>query len=196
LLLAAGAGLGAANLYYAQPLAAAMAASLHVPVAAIGSALTATQVGYALGMVLLVPLGDGRERRAVIVATIAAAVPSLLLVALANSVVTLVASSLVVGVASSVAQMIVPYAVDLAPPQDRGRVVGTVMAGLLAGILLSRTASGLIAALLGWRAVYVIAAVAMVVLGIVLRAALPERRPEQRIAYVTILRSLGRILAT
>jgi predicted MFS family arabinose efflux permease len=196
LLLAAAAGLGAANLYYGQPLAAAIGDSLHARPAAVGTALTATQIGYALGMILLVPLGDARERRSLIVTTVAFAVPALLLVAISGSVPALVASSLLVGAASSVAQMIVPYSVDLAPASDRGRVVGTVMAGLLAGILLSRTASGAIGAAYGWRAVYVIAAGAMAVLAIVLRLTIPSRQPTERLAYGTVLRSLATVLAT
>ncbi|MDB5220242.1 MAG: Major facilitator superfamily 1 transporter [Myxococcaceae bacterium] len=196
LLLAAAAGLGAANLYYGQPLAAAIGDSLRAPPAAIGTALTATQIGYALGMILLVPLGDARERRSLIVTTVGCAVPALLLAAVSKSVPALVVSSLLVGAASSVAQMIVPYSVDLAPPRDRGRVVGTVMAGLLAGILLSRTASGAIGAAFGWRAVYVIAAGAMAVLGVVLRLTLPPRQPTERLGYVTVLRSLVTVVAT
>jgi predicted MFS family arabinose efflux permease len=195
-LLAAAAGLGAANLYYGQPLAAAIGESLRAPPAAIGTALTATQIGYALGMILLVPLGDARERRSLIVTTVGCAVPALLLVAVSRSVPALVASSLLVGASSSVAQMIVPYSVDLAPPRDRGRVVGAVMAGLLAGILLSRTASGAIGAAFGWRAVYVIAAGAMAVLGVVLRLTIPAREPPVRLAYVTVLRSLATVVAT
>jgi predicted MFS family arabinose efflux permease len=190
LLLAASAGLGAANLYYGQPLAAAIGESLHAPVAAVGTALTATQIGYAIGMVLLGPLGDARERRSLVVTTIAFSVPALLLVAVSRSVPALVASSLLVGVASSLAQMIVPYAVDLAPIEERGRVVGTVMAGLFGGILLSRTASGAIGAELGWRAVYVLAAGVMAVLGVVLRITMPARQPTARLAYGAVLRSL------
>lgn len=196
LLLATAAGLGAANLYYGQPLAAAIGASLNAPVAAIGTALTATQVGYAFGMLLLVPLGDARERRSLMVTTMFCAVPALLLVAISRSVPALVASSLLVGVASSVVQMIVPYAVDLAPIEQRGRVVGTVMAGLFAGILLSRTASGAIGAALGWRAVYVIAAAVMAVLGVVLRATMPTRLPAERLAYGAVLRSLFMVVKT
>jgi predicted MFS family arabinose efflux permease len=196
LLLSAAAGLGAANLYFGQPLAAAMGEELHAPVSAIGTALTATQVGYALGMILLVPLGDVRERRSLIVTTVLCAVPALLLVAVSTSVPALIASSLLVGAASSVAQMVVPYAVDLAPHDERGKVVGTVMAGLLAGILLSRTASGAIAAAFGWRAVFVIAAGVMAVLGLVLRLALPARHPTQRLGYSAVLRSLVDVVRT
>ena len=194
LLLASSAGLGAANLYYAQPLAARMAGDLHAEAKDVGAALVATQVGYALGMLLLVPLGDGRERRRVIVTTVASAVPALLLVAIAPSVPALAASSLLVGLASSVPQMIVPYAVDLAPAEARGKVVGTVMAGLLTGILLSRTASGALGAVLGWRAVFVLAACVMAALAVVLRVAIPAREPTQRMAYGAILRSLGRVV--
>lgn len=196
LLLAASAGLGAANLYYGQPLAAAIGASLDAPAASVGTALTATQVGYAIGMILLVPLGDARERRSLMVTTVLCSVPALLLVATSGSVPALVVSSLLVGVTSSVAQMIVPYAVDLAPIEERGRVVGTVMAGLLAGILLSRTASGAIGAALGWRAVYVIAAAVMAALGLVLRITMPRRLPAQRLAYGAVLRSLASVVRT
>ncbi len=120
LLLAGAAGLSVANLYYGQPLAAAIGDSLRAPAAAIGTALTATQVGYAIGMLLLVPLGDARERRSLVVITIASSVPALLLVALSPSVPALVVSSLLVGGSSAVVQMIIPYAVDLATPEDRG----------------------------------------------------------------------------
>lgn len=193
LLLAAAGGLSVANLYYAQPLAAEMATSLQAKPAEVGSALMSTQVGYAIGMILLVPLGDGRERRSMIVTTLLAAVPALLLMASAQSIPALVASSFLVGVASSVPQMILPYAVDLVPLQERGKVVGTIMAGLLSGILLSRTAAGALGAVLGWRAVFVIAAVMMASLAGVLRAAIPRREPATRIPYGTILRSLATV---
>lgn len=196
LLLAFAAGLAVANLYYGQPLAAAIGESLDAPVAAIGTALTATQIGYALGMILLVPLGDARERRSLVVTTLACSVPALLLIAMSRSVPALIASSMLVGASSSVVQMIVPYAVDLAPVEQRGRVVGTVMSGLFAGILLSRTASGALGAAFGWRAVYLIAAGAMALLGIVLRLVLPKRQPSVRLAYREVLRSLVVVVRT
>lgn len=195
-LLAVAAGVAVANLYYAQPLAARMAEDLGVAAEAVGTALVATQIGYALGMVLLVPLGDSRERRATIVATLGVAVPALLAVAAARSVPVLTASCLAVGLASSVPQMILPFAVDLAPPEERGRVVGRVMSGLLTGILLSRTASGAFGAVFGWRAVYVGAAALMALLAVVLRFALPRREPSSALGYVALLRSLGHVLRT
>jgi len=195
-LLAVAAGIAAANLYYAQPLAAAIAEDLHASVAEVGTAMTVTQVGYALGMILLVPLGDGRERRSVIVITAATSVVALLLVAWSGSMATLTAASFLVGVASSVVQMLIPYGVDLGRPEDRGRIVGSIMAGLLTGILLSRTASGAIGAALGWRAVYVIAAGAMAALTVVLRLAMPRREPAERLRWAAILRSLGHVLVS
>lgn len=191
LLLALAAGLSVANLYYAQPLAAAMAQSLAVPAAAVGTALMATQLGYALGMVLIVPLGDGRERRQTIVLTLLGSVPALLLLAASRSIVMLTSASLLVGLASSVPQLILPYAVDLAPREDRGKVVGTVMTGLLAGILLSRTVSGALGAVLGWRMVYAVAAALMLGLAVVIRTAVPPRRPERALPYLETLRSLA-----
>lgn len=196
LLLALAAGLSVANLYYAQPLAAAMAESLAVPAAAVGTALMATQLGYALGMVLIVPLGDGRERRQTIVVTLLASVPALLLLAASRSIVTLTSASLLVGLASSVPQLILPYAVDLAPRQERGKVVGTVMTGLLAGILLSRTASGALGSVVGWRMVYAVAAALMLGLAVVIRAAVPPRRPERPLPYLETLRSLATVWRT
>lgn len=195
-LCAIAVGIAAANLYYAQPLADVIARELHSTVAEVGTAMTLTQVGYALGMILLVPLGDGRERRATIVVTAAGSVVALLLVATAGSIVTLTLASCLLGFATSVVQMIIPSAVALAPTEDRGRVVGAVMAGLLTGILVSRTASGALGAALGWRAVYVIAAALMAVLAVVLRLALPRQPPRAPLRWAAILRSLATVFAT
>ena len=196
LLLSAAVGIAVANIYYAQPLAAAIARDLHVADAQVGTAMTLTQVGYALGMILLVPLGDGRERRSMIVATAASSVLALLLVARAGSMLTLTVASLLVGVATSVVQMILPYAVALVPAEQRGHAIGSVMAGLLSGILLSRTASGAIGAALGWRAMYVIAACVMALLTLILRLALPRQEPTEPLSLGEILRSLARVFTS
>ncbi len=193
-LLGVAVAIAVANIYYAQPLAAAIAADLDGTAAEVGTAMTLTQVGYALGMILLVPLGDGRERRSTIVATAAFSVIALLLVASSRSIVALTIASLLVGLGTSVVQMIVPYAVSLVAPEQRGRVVGSVMAGLLTGILLSRTASGAIGAALGWRAMYLVAAGAMAVLTLVLRLALAPQRPPEPMRWAAILRSLAGVL--
>jgi len=141
-LLAAAAGIAVANLYYAQPLAPVIGRSLNASDRAVGIALTFTQIGYALGMLMLVPLGDARERRGLLSLTAAAAVPALLLVAAAPSVAALAVFNLFLGAASSLPQLTVPFAVGLLPTEERGRALGPVMGGLLTGILLSRTVSG------------------------------------------------------
>jgi predicted MFS family arabinose efflux permease len=190
LLLAASAGLGAANLYYAQPLAEEIARELGTGASGVSSALVGTQLGYAAGMLLLVPLGDVRERRQVIVTTALGAAIALLGFAAAPSLALLAAASVLVGLGASLAQMVVPFAVGLAPPDQRGRVVGNVMGGLLAGILLSRTISGTLGAVIGWRLVFVVAAVAMAGLAAVLRAALPAVPPTTQLPYRALLASL------
>jgi predicted MFS family arabinose efflux permease len=192
-LLTVAVGVAVANLYYAQPLAAAIALDLRGSVPDVSSALTLTQVGYGLGVILLAPLGDGRERRSTIVWTAASSVLALLLLSFAPSMVVLSAASLLVGLTTSVVQMIIPYGVSLVENEQRGRVVGGIMAGLLAGILLSRTLSGAIGAALGWRAVYLLAAGAMAALAVALRVALPTQQPPERLAWRSILRSLARI---
>ncbi|HET9959131.1 MAG TPA: MFS transporter, partial [Polyangiaceae bacterium] len=193
-ILAVVAGLSVANLYYAQPLAAMMAETYHVKSSAIGVTLMLSQVGYALGMLLLVPLGDGRERRGLMVTTAVAASGSLLLVALAPSYAALAAASLLLGFASSLPQMAVPFAVGLVPAEERGRAIGSVMGGLLTGILLSRTASGMLASGVGWRTTFVCAAVAMALTALVLRTALPTQLPAEPLAYRRILASLVEVV--
>jgi predicted MFS family arabinose efflux permease len=193
-LLAVVAGLSVANLYYAQPLAAMMGASLEVGASAIGVSLMLCQIGYALGMILLVPLGDGRERRDLMMKTALAASVTLLLVAAAPNFPALAAASFVLGFASCLPQMAVPFAVGLVEPAERGRSIGLVMGGLLAGILLSRTVSGALAVLIGWRATFVCAAGVMVVTAVTLRAALPPQRPSEPLAYPAILRSLAAVV--
>jgi predicted MFS family arabinose efflux permease len=192
-LLTVAVGVAVANLYYAQPLAAAIALDLLASVPDVSSAMTVTQIGYGLGVILLGPLGDGRERRSTIVWTAASSVVALLLLSLAPSLLLLVSASLLVGLTTAVVQMIIPYGVSLVESAQRGRVVGGIMAGLLAGILLSRTLSGAIGAAFGWRAMYVIAAVAMAALTLALRLALPPQQPPERLAWRSILRSLGSI---
>ena len=191
--LALAAGLGVANLYYAQPLAAMIAESLRVTAGAFGFALMMSQIGYALGLLFLVPLGDGRERRGLMVKTAAAASGTLLLVAIAPNFPLLVAASLLLGFASSLPQMAVPFAVGLVGEAGRGRAIGTVMGGLLAGILLSRTASGALASAAGWRATFACAAVVMAATSIAIRWALPLQRPAQPLSWSKILVSLAQV---
>lgn len=193
-LLALAAGLGVANLYYAQPLAALMASSLALSASQIGSCLTACQLGYALAMLLLVPLGDGRERRGLMLQTALATSASALLLAIAPNYPVLLLASALLGFSSCLPQMAVPFAVALAKPEQRGRAIGTVMSGLLTGILLSRTASGFLAAAIGWRGTFVAAALAMAALALALRARLSVQYPPEPLPWGRVVRSLPGIL--
>ncbi len=149
LLLASGAGFSVATLYYSQPILGVLGAEIQASEGAVGMVPMLTQLGYALGILLLAPLGDRYDRRGIILAKAVLLMLALLLGSIAPGVGTLLAASLVIGLAATLAQDIVPAAATLAPESQRGRVVGTVMTGLLLGILLSRVMSGLIAEQLG-----------------------------------------------
>jgi predicted MFS family arabinose efflux permease len=171
-----------ANLYYLQPVLHSAAASLHVGSGAAGSLVTLTQLGYAAGLLLVVPLGDLHPRRHLVVTLVLLAALAALLAAAAPSFLLFGAASLGLGALSVGGQVMIPFAADLAPEARRGRVVGRMMTGLLTGILLSRTLSGLVAEAIGWRGVYVVAAGLMVLMAALLWWALPEepRRPHER----------------
>ena len=188
------AAVSVANLYYAQPLAAMIGRELRVGAGSMGVAQMLCQLGYALGMLLLVPLGDGRERRALMAITALAAGAMLLLTAAVPGFRTFAAVSLALGFASCLPQMAVPFAVGLVPPAERGHAIGTVMAGLLAGILLSRTASGTLAGAIGWRATFEAAAGLMVVTAAGIRFALPRQSPAQPRPWGQMLASLPAII--
>ena len=194
LVLAAACGIAVANLYYAQPLLHELAAAFDASAAATGLVVTLTQAGYAAGLVLLVPLGDLVERRGLVVAVLGLAALALAGSALAGSLAVFELIALGVGCTTVAAQILVPMAADLAAPERRGRVVGVVMSGLLIGILLSRTLSGLVAAALGWRTVYWVAAALMVGLATTLRLVLPRDLPARRLRYPALLRSTGSLL--
>jgi predicted MFS family arabinose efflux permease len=191
LLLATGAGLAVASIYYSQPLLGLLGASLHASTASLGWVPTLTQLGYALGILLLAPLGDRHDRRQLIALKAAALALALLACGLAPGVTVLMAASLVVGVAATMAQDLVPTAAALAPESSRGRTVGTVMTGLLLGILLSRVASGWVAQQFGWRAVYGVAAGAVALVGAVCWWRLPRIAPTSTLAYGALLASLA-----
>ncbi|OAM87628.1 MFS transporter [Termitidicoccus mucosus] len=193
-LLAFAAGLAVANIYYAQPLLNSIADSYRAGVPATSVIIVATQLGYASGLLLIVPLGDAFERRRLIVACVACTAVALVGAALAPTLHVLVALNYLVGLASVSPQLIVPFAATLAAPERRGRVVGTVMGGLLVGILASRSLSGFIGAHLGWQGVYYIGAAAMLLLAAGLRWKLPAQRPQQPVALPELLRSLWPIL--
>ncbi len=189
-VLAVAAGASVGNLYLLQPLLPGVARDFAASARAVGLVSMLTQIGYGAGMFLFVPLGDVLERRRVILVLLGAVAVALLGVAASPSLPVLAAASLALGATTVVPQLAVPMAAHLAPPAERGSAVGTVMGGLLAGILLARTVSGLLGAHLGWRAVYLLACGLMLALAVALRLLLPVSRPEASIPYAALLRSL------
>jgi predicted MFS family arabinose efflux permease len=190
LLLAFVCGAAVANMYYAQPLLHTIGQALSVSDGTAGLLVTASQAGYVAGLALLVPLGDLHERRRLITMTLAVTAMAQACAAAAPAFAVFALALAVVGVTSVVAQIIVPMSSSLAAEHERGRVVGTVMSGLLLGILLARTLSGVVAGLLGWRVVFALAAAAMLLLTIVLRSALPKVPATERLPYPALLRSV------
>lgn len=189
LLFAVACGLSVANLYYAQPILDNIARTFAAGTATAGLVVTLSQIGYAVGLALLVPLGDILNRRRLLPLVLVATAVGLIASALSPTIGVLIAVALLVGAGSTVAQMLVPMAASLATESTRGRVVGRVMSGLLLGILLARTVSGLIAGVTSWRVVYGAAAVVMVVLAVVLARVLPAEGERPAIGYGTLLRS-------
>lgn len=189
-VIAVATGISVANLYYAQPLLHTLARSFGVSNGAAGTIITMTQFGYAAGLVLLVPLGDLLERRRLISRVLLAATVSLVGAALAPHMLWFFIACLLVGFTAVVAQVLVPFAAHLARDEDRGRVVGRVMSGLLMGILLGRVAAGLISDTLGWRAVFWIAAGLMLIQSIVLARVLPAEPAQNHQPYRKLLRSI------
>ncbi|KVV38255.1 MFS transporter [Burkholderia ubonensis] len=193
LLLAAAAGLAVAPLYYSQPMLGVLGPDLGASERAVGLVPTLTQLGYALGILLLAPLGDRFDRRRVIVTKAAALVGALLLAAAAPSIGLLLAASFAIGLSATMAQDVVPAAATLAHDAHRGRTVGTVMTGLLMGILLSRVVSGFVAENLGWRTMFVIAAASVAAIGVVAARGLPRFEPTTRLPYRALMGSLGEL---
>jgi predicted MFS family arabinose efflux permease len=191
LLLATGAGLTVASLYYAQPMLGIMTDDIHAANTTVGWVPTLTQLGYALGILLLVPLGDIIDRRRIVLLKGAILTLALLLAAFAPGISTLLVASLAIGLSATMAQDIVPAAATLAPESIRGRVVGTVMTGLLLGILLSRVISGFVAQNFGWRTMYVVAAVSVASFGVVAWRSLPSFHPTTQLSYRQLIGSVA-----
>ncbi|WP_369663667.1 MFS transporter [Variovorax sp. V116] len=191
LLLATGAGLSVASLYYAQPMLGVLGADIGASPRSVGLIPTLTQLGYALGILLLAPLGDRFDRRRIVLAKAAALCAALLVAGAAPSIGVLLAASLAIGLAATMAQDIVPAAATLAPEASRGKTVGTVMTGLLLGILLSRVVSGFVAEHFGWRAMFIAAAASIALIGAAAWRGLPRFRPTTHLAYAALLGSLG-----
>jgi predicted MFS family arabinose efflux permease len=195
-LFAVACGISAANLYYAQPLLPQVSRSLHVSSGTTALVITAAQIGYGIGLALLVPLGDILIRRRLVPGILVVASAALFVASAAPDVIVLITAVAVAGVCSVAAQILVPFAASLAGDRERGRVVGTVMSGLLIGILLARTFSGLIAEVAGWRTVYVVAGGVVLVMAALLHHRLPDEQSRPSIDYGELLGSVVHLMRT
>ncbi|MGI4839249.1 MAG: MFS transporter [Janthinobacterium lividum] len=184
-----------ANIYYAQPIIDLIAPQVGLSAHGASLIVSLTQIGYALGLLFLVPLADLLENRRLMLATLGLSTLSLVAISFTTSAPALLAMSLLVGFSSVSVQMLIPLAAHLAPEQTRGRVVGSIMGGLLLGILLARPLSSLIADHFGWRAVFMTAAVVMLVIIAVMARTMPQRRPDHHATYGELLLSLYHLMA-
>jgi len=191
--LAAGAGLSVASIYYSQPMLDIIGKQFGVGVGAVGMVPMLTQMGYALGILLLAPLGDRHDRRAIILIKGLLLVAALLLCGFSGGLNALLIASFATGLTATVAQDIVPASAALAPERSRGKTVGTVMTGLLVGILLSRVVSGVVAEYFGWRAMYWLAAALVLFISLALWRALPRFTPGTSVSYPRLLLSLAHL---
>ncbi|KVZ89739.1 MFS transporter [Burkholderia ubonensis] len=197
LLFACACGIVIGNIYYAQPLLAAIAHSFGRTPAELGFLVTLTQLGYAASLLLIVPLGDALNRHTLIVRLLVLNVVALAAVACNTNFHAFIAANVALGFVTCSTQLLVPFAASLADARTRGRAVGTVMSGLLLGILLARVAAGAIADRLGWRAVYAIAALMVLGLTGVLAVKLPKDRRDARLGlvdYAALMKSLAALV--
>jgi len=196
MLLAAACGIIVANLYYAQPLVGVISSSIGLSANSFGFIVTLTQIGYVVGLLFVVPMGDIIENKRLIIVSLLLTAVALAITALSKQALPFLAASFVIGVGSVAAQVLVPFASYLAPESSRGRVVGNVMSGLLLGIMLARPVSSLVADFFGWHAVFALSAAAILILVIVLWKVLPARKPSLDTSYTALLGSMWHLLRT
>ncbi|MEW1813343.1 MFS transporter [Pseudarthrobacter phenanthrenivorans] len=190
LLFSVAAGASVGNLYWAQPILGNIASTFGVSTGTAGLLVTLTQIGYALGVFLVVPLGDTANRKRIIPTVMILCALSLAGSALAPNFAVLLVAFALVGATTVTGQLLIPLASDLARADQRGRIVGTVSSGIMLGILLSRSISGIVADLFGWRAVYAAAAIIVLILAALMLRALPDLAPRERMPYGRLLRSV------
>lgn len=194
-LMALTCGLVVANIYYNQPLLAEIGRTFNLSESRVSLMATITQVGYTLGLLFVVPLGDKRERKGLTLILLLCAAVCMAGAAVAPTFTLLAAASLFIGIFSAVPQLMIPMAASLASDEERGRVVGKVMSGLLIGILLSRTVSGYVGAHFGWRTMFWVGAAVMILLTGIIARMLPRNQPQFAGSYGSLLKSLGTLTA-
>lgn len=196
LLMAVAAGLAVANVYYAQPLLDAIGRDLEIGEATLGVVMAMTQVGYGLGLLLVAPLGDLVDRRRLILTQVLLTAIALGVVAVATSATVFLSAMSCVGILAVVAQVIVAHAASLAAPGEQGKVVGIVTTGIVIGILLARTAAGVLSDMFGWRAIYFASSIAGLAAATLLFVALPAQRvPNAQMSYTRLITSVFALFA-
>ncbi|QGU94489.1 MFS transporter [Clostridium bovifaecis] len=190
LVMAAASGITVANLYYIQPLLGEIARTFHVTQVSVGFTSMLTQIGYAIGMLLILPLADIREKKSLIILMLICSACSLIFMFFSFNITVVSIAAFAVGFTSVTPQLIVPLAAQLAEPKERGKIIGTVMSGLLIGILLSRTLSGIIGEYFGWRKVYLLAASLMILLATFLSRLLPICPSNSKMRYNELFKSM------
>ncbi|NGZ88078.1 MFS transporter [Duganella aceris] len=195
-LFAVATGLIVANLYYAQTLIGPISRATGLDPGAAGLIVTLTQIGYCLGLLFIVPLGDLVENRRLIFIALLTTATALLAASATSSAHLFLFACFCVGLGSVAAQIVVPFAAHMSRPETRGQTVGKVMSGLLMGIMLARPVSSLIADAFGWHAIFVISAAGTIALAFLLRAKLPQRQPDSGLHYFALLGSMWQLLKT
>lgn len=193
-LLATACGLIVANLYYAQTLVGPISTATGLSPGAAGLIVTVTQIGYVLGLLFIVPLSDIIENRRLVVTSLVVVIAALVAATLASNAILFLTASLFIGLGSVAAQILVPYATYLSSEEQRGRVVGNVMSGLLLGIMFARPVASFVSALWSWHAIFALSAVVIALLTILLSRVLPKRQPVPTMNYGGLIRSLGTLL--
>lgn len=196
LLMAVATGMVVASNYYAQPLLDSIANYFHISATLAGFIVTTAQLSYAVGLMLLVPLGDIFERRSLIITMTLISASGLLITAMATNIWVMLIGTALSGMFSVVAQILVPFAATLAAPHQRGKAVGTIMSGLLLGILLARTVSGLMASFTNWQGIFWVASVFLTILAITLWRCLPTYKSQTDLNYVQLLGSIFKLFVT
>lgn len=196
ILLATACGIIVANLYYAQPLIGLISNEIGLSNSSAGLIVTLTQIGYVVGLLFLVPLGDIVENKKLILILLFLSAFALISMVFVKSATLLLIASFFIGLGSVAAQVLVPFVSYLSSENARGRVVGNVMSGLLLGIMLARPISSLVADMWGWNAIFALSATVIIVLAFVLSKVLPTRKPKAKTNYIALLNSMWQLLRT